>query len=94
MILSLRRYYQSGRLKNYRKASKKIPKAFKDGLLQVWKNGKQIVEYNGALGFKDDEDEIYFKMGLYRDHMQIPMCIIFDRFRRGKSFEEVCISER
>jgi hypothetical protein len=75
------------------KASKKIPKAFKDGILQVWKNGKQIVNYKGALGFLDDEDEIYFKLGLYRDHMQIPMRIIFDRFRRGNSFEEVSILE-
>lgn len=75
------------------KASKKIPRKFKGGLLQVWKNGKKIVDYKGALGFIDDEDEIYFKMGLYRDHMQIPMRIIFDRFRRGKSFKEVSISE-
>jgi hypothetical protein len=76
------------------KASKKMPKAFKDGLLQVWKNGKQIVDHRGALGFKNDENEIYFKMGLYRDHMQIPMCIIFDRFRRGKSFKNVSITEK
>jgi len=40
--------------------------------LQVWKNGKQIVDYKGALGFKDDADEIYFKLGLYRDQMQVP----------------------
>jgi hypothetical protein len=76
------------------KASKKLPKAFKDGLLQVWKNGEQIVDYKGALGFKDDEDEIYFKLGLYRDHMQIPMRIIYDRFRRGRNFEEVSISKK
>ena len=62
--------------------------------MQVWKNGKQIVDYKGALGFEDDEDEIYFVLGLYRDHMQIPMHIIFDRFRRGKSFNEVSISEK
>jgi len=49
-----------------------IPKAFKGGLLQVWKNGKQIVDYKGELGFKDDTDEIYFKLGLYRDQMQVP----------------------
>lgn len=76
------------------KASKKLPKYFKDGLLQVWKNNQKIVDYQGALGFIDDEDEIYFKMGLYRDHMQIPMRIIFDRFRRGRNFEEVSISRK
>lgn len=74
------------------KASKKVPKNFKDGILQVWKNGNQIVDYQGALGFTDDEDEIYFKLGLYRDHMQIPMRTIYDRFRRGRSFDEVSIS--
>ena len=71
-----------------------IPKTNKDGILQVWKDGNQIVDYQGPLGFKDDEDEIYFKLGLYRDHMQIPMRIIYDRFRRGRSFEEVSISKK
>ena len=71
-----------------------IPEPNKDGLLQVWKDGKLIVDYNGPLGFRDDEDEIYFKLGLYRDHMKEPMRIIYDRFRRGSSFEEVSISEK
>jgi hypothetical protein len=71
-----------------------IPKTNKDGILQVWKDGNQIVDYQGPLGFKDDEDQIYFKFGLYRDHMQIPMRIIYDRFRRGRSFEEVSISKK
>ncbi len=75
------------------KASKKIPKYFKDGLLQVWMNGHQIIDYKGALGFIDDEDEIYFKLGLYRDHMQLPMRIIFDRFRRGRTYQEVSITK-
>jgi len=74
------------------KASKKIPIKFKDGLLQVWKNGKQIVDYKGALGFVDDEDDVYFRMGLYRDRMPEPMRIYFDRFRRGKSYNEVSIT--
>ena len=71
------------------RASKKIPKAFQDGLLQVWMGTNQIVDYRGALGFVDDEDEIDFKLGLYRDHMDIPMRIVYDRFRRGASFEAV-----
>ena len=70
------------------------PEPNKDGLLQVWKDGKLIVDYRGPLGFRDDEDEIYFKLGLYRDHMKEPMRIIYDRFRRGSSFEEVSISEK
>ena len=64
----------------------------KNGILQVWKDGVRIVDYRGPIGFKDDEEEIYFKFGLYRDHMKIPMRIIFDRFRRGNSFETVRFS--
>ena len=66
-----------------------VPKANNEGALQVWKNGEEIVDYHGALGWANDEDEIYFKLGLYRDHMNMPMRIIYDRFRRGRSFDEV-----
>lgn len=76
------------------KASKQLPSAFKEGVLQAWMNGKQIVDYQGALGFVDDESEMYFKLGPYRDHVKTPMCIVYDRFRRGSSFEEVAISNQ
>lgn len=71
-----------------------IPKTGRDGLLQVWHNGRQMVDYQGALGFKDDENEIYFKLGLYRDHMDRPMRIVYDRFRRGTTYETVRIPTR
>ena len=70
-----------------------MPKATSEGYLQVWMNGEQVADYRGALGFTDDKDEIYFKMGLYRNHMKRPMRIIIDRFRRGKNFAEVGILE-
>lgn len=68
-----------------------VPKADKNGILQVWKDNTQIVDYRGPLGFKSDEAEICFKLGLYRDHMDTPMRIVYDRFRRGKSFKEVAV---
>ncbi len=71
-----------------------IPEPNEEGLLQAWKDDRQIVDYRGPLGFKDDEDEIYFKLGLYRDHMKEPMRIIYDRFRRGSSFKEVSIPRK
>jgi hypothetical protein len=71
-----------------------IPKTGQDGLLQVWQNGRQIVDYQGALGFKDDENEIYFKLGLYRDHIKRPMRIVYDRFRRGDSHQAVSLPPR
>ncbi len=71
-----------------------IPEPNEEGLLQAWKDDRQMVDYRGPLGFKDDEDEIYFKLGLYRDHMKEPMRIIYDRFRRGSSFKEVSIPRK
>ena len=71
-----------------------IPRTGKDGLLQVWQNGRQIVDYQGALGFKDDENDIYFKLGLYRDHINLPMRIVYDRFRRGDSRKAVSLPPR
>jgi len=73
-------------------ASTIIPSRFKEGRLQVWRNGRMIVDYQGTLGYVDDEDEIYFKLGLYRDHLPVPMRIVYDRFRRGGSLDEVSIS--
>ena len=70
-----------------------VPKTNKKGSLQVWMDSNQIASYRGALGHKDDKDRFFFKMGLYRDHMQQPMRIILDRFRRGRSYSEVSISE-
>ena len=70
-----------------------MPKADGDGILQVWMDGRQIVDYQGALGFTDNKEETYFKMGLYRNHMGKTMQIIIDRFRRGSSFEEVALSD-
>ena len=70
-----------------------IPRADQKGRLQVWKDRRQIVDYQGALGFKKDEDETYFKLGLYRDHMDIPMRIVYDRFRRGASYQAVALPD-
>lgn len=71
-----------------------IPKTGQDGLLHVWQNGRQIVDYQGALGFKSDESEIYFKLSLYRDHLNLPMRIVYDLFRRWKTYKAVSIPTR
>jgi hypothetical protein len=71
-----------------------IPKTGKGGRLHEWQNGRQVVDYQGALGFKDDENEIVFKLGLYRDAMDRPMRIVYDRFRRGKTDKKLAFPTR
>ena len=56
----------------------------KGGRLHVWQNGRQVVDYQGALGFKDDENEIVFKFGLCRDTMDRPFGLPMIGFARGK----------
>jgi hypothetical protein len=52
-----------------------------DGIVTVWMNGVQLVDYRGPLGFPDDPPDVYFRLGLYRDRMPDPMVIYFDDFR-------------
>ena len=60
-----------------------------DGFLQAWLNGRQVVDYQGPLGYPDDLDHVYFKIGLYRDSLSFPMTLLLARFRRGISRVEV-----
>ena len=60
-----------------------------DGLLQAWFNGRQVTDYRGSLGYADDLDSVYFKIGLYRDSLAEPMRMLLARFRRGASRAEV-----
>ena len=60
-----------------------------DGFLQAWFNGKQVTDYRGPIGYADDLDHVYFKIGLYRDNLTVPMTMLLARFRRGTSRAEV-----
>jgi hypothetical protein len=60
-----------------------------DGLVEVWLDGHPVGAYRGPVGFPDDLDRVYFKMGLYRDHLQVPMTLLVRSFRRGASRAEV-----
>jgi Polysaccharide lyase len=60
-----------------------------DGFLQAWLNGRQVVDYQGPIGYADDLDHVYFKIGLYRDNLAIPMTMLLSRFRRGTTRAEV-----
>lgn len=60
-----------------------------EGFLRAWFNGRQVVDYRGPLGYPDDLDGVYFKIGLYRDTLAVPMEMLLARFRRGTSRLEV-----
>ena len=60
-----------------------------DGFLQAWFNGRQVTDYRGPVGYTDDLDRVYFKIGLYRDTLTFPMTMLLARFRRGTSRAEV-----
>lgn len=60
-----------------------------DGLVEVWVNGEKVVSHRGSIAFPDGEENIYQKMGLYRDRWPEPMTIYFDAFSLGDSFAAV-----
>ena len=60
-----------------------------DGLVEVWMNGSRVVTYKGATAFKEGEDNIYNKFGLYRDRWKDPMTIYFDNYTLADSFAAV-----
>ena len=60
-----------------------------DGRLEAWLDGRRVADYQGVLGYPDDRDRVYFKMGPYRDHLPVPMTVLLARFRRGTSHAEV-----
>lgn len=55
-----------------------------NGILNVWKDSKQIVNYKGALGYPNLLDKTNFRFGLYR-HPSInsPIKIYFDNIMIG-----------
>jgi hypothetical protein len=59
------------------------------GFLRAWLNGKQVVDYTGPTAYPENQrtgyrspSYFYFKMGLYRDLMPVPMTIYIDEYRK------------
>ena len=61
----------------------------KDGLAEVWMNGKRVVEYRGPTAEAAAKNAFYHKIGLYRDRLKIPMTIYFDNYTMGWSKKSV-----
>lgn len=59
----------------------------KTGILKVWLNKEQIVDYSGPTAYPEkygypEQGIFYFKMGLYRDHMDQAMTIYLDNYSK------------
>jgi hypothetical protein len=60
-----------------------------DGAIKAWLNAKQIIDYKGITAYSQTygypiHDVFYFKMGLYRDHMDQPMTIYLDDYKKNQ----------
>ena len=61
----------------------------KDGLVEVWVNGRRVVEYSGPAAEADAKNAFYNKIGLYRDRLKQPMTMYFDNYTLGADKEAV-----
>jgi len=52
----------------------------KDGIVNFWMDGKQVVSFHGKTAHKRGKNEFYHKMGMYRDQVDVPMTIYFDDY--------------
>jgi hypothetical protein len=59
-----------------------------DGFINVWWNGKQIVEYHGPVGYNDDLAP-YFQFGIYRDETDKTYVSYMKRIRMGRTAQDV-----
>ncbi len=59
-----------------------------DGFVELWIDGKKVVDYRGPVGYNDDKGP-YFKYGIYRNDVEETYVVYFDEYRRGNSYEEV-----
>jgi len=58
--------------------------ALKEGFVSL-KVDNFKAEYKGPLGFPDDDKNIYFKFGLYRDQFKESMTVFFDRYYHSRN---------
>jgi hypothetical protein len=60
------------------------------GFINVYLNDTQIVQYRGQTAHHNKwAENTYFKFGLYRDVIEIPMQMYYDQYIRGSSWIEV-----
>lgn len=60
----------------------------KEGRIDAWLNKKKIVDYIGINAYPPsggypDQNQFYFKTGLYRDKADQPVTLYFDEYRKN-----------
>jgi hypothetical protein len=60
-----------------------------NGVIKAWINDEQVIDYKGITAYKEKygypyPGVYYFKMGLYRDHVEVPMTIYIDSYSKGE----------
>jgi hypothetical protein len=60
------------------------------GFINVYLDNTQIIQYKGQTAHHNKwEQKTYFKFGLYRDVIDVPMHMYYDQYIRGSSWNEV-----
>ncbi len=64
----------------------------KTGFVKTWLDSSLFAEYDGPMGSSHPTSQLLqFKMGLYRDQLEIPQTILFSQFRRGETKESCMV---
>lgn len=62
----------------------------KSGFIDVYLDNTHIIEYKGQTAcYNKWKQKTYFRFGLYRDVIDVPMHMYFDQYIRGSSWDEV-----
>jgi len=64
------------------------------GFYDVYLNDRRIIQYTGQTAYEELPGATYFKFGLYRDAVDIPMHMYFDQYFRGPSWRDVVFEKR
>jgi Polysaccharide lyase len=60
-----------------------------EGLVEVWANGKRVVQFSGPTAEPNGKNAFYHKIGLYRDRYKKPMTMYFDNYTMGTNMDAV-----
>ena len=61
----------------------------KDGVVEVWMNGRRVVNYSGPTAEAYAKNAFYNKIGLYRDRLKQPMTMYYDNYTLGPDRDSV-----
>jgi len=58
--------------------------------IEMWLNGKRLIDWHGPLAYENEEEGPYFKLGVYWSPAgPKPIVVYHDNYSRGHSYAEV-----